>query len=497
MNADYVVVGSGSAGSVIVRRLLDAGAGRVTLLEAGGTDRRDDVDDVAHWGDLIGSDADWQYATTPQAGLDGRRLPLPRGRVLGGTSATNAMVYVRGHPADFDAWAYAGCSGWGWKDVQPLFLRSEDFSGGASEHHGAGGPLRVTQVEDPHVLTDCFLAAAQELGLPATGDHNGAQMLGAGLLQLNVRDGRRESSASAFLRPVIDHPDLTMTLGALVHRVLLEGDRCVGVEYSVKGELHRVRAEREVILCAGAFGSPAVLLRSGIGPADELSALGIDVTVGLPGVGANLHDHPLVPVVFEASKPLPPLHGNGMEAQFFASTDPAGELPDIQPVFLHFVYPALGYRVPEHGFTFSTGSVRPVSRGTLKLASKDPAVSPLIDPRFLTDSHDVEVLVSAIELTRALGHAKAFDEWRKAEVAPGPDAEVRRFIRAACISYHHAVGTCRMGVDDLSVVDPQLRVHGVEGLRVADASIMPAITSGNTSAATFMIGEKAADLLSA
>jgi choline dehydrogenase len=301
------------------------------------------------------------------------------------------------------------------------------------------------------------------------------------------------------MAPVAGHPALTVTTGAHAHRVLFDGERAVGVEYAVDGVVHQARAAGEVVLSAGVIGSAHLLLLSGIGPAAQLKQFGIEVRNDLPGVGENLHDHAVVFNVYEATRPLPPGRANLLEAQLFASTDSSRPGPDLQPLFFHVVYPAESYPVPEHGYTITPGIVRPLSRGTLRLASADPEATPLVDPNMLAERYGLEALVDAVEMYREIGASSAFDEWRKAEMAPGPEArtrdDLRAYVRRAVSTYQHQVGTCRMGLDSLSVVDPSLRVHGVPGLRVADASIMPAVPSGNTNAPSIMIGEKASDLI--
>ncbi|WP_304452555.1 GMC family oxidoreductase [Nocardiopsis sp. YSL2] len=495
---DVVIVGAGSSGSVLTRRLLDAGL-TVHVVEAGPADDEPAIHDPRGWPGLWHSDVDWAVMTVPQKHAAGRSLHWPRGRVLGGSSSLNGMIYVRGHRADYDAWAYQGCTGWDWDSVLPLFRRSEDHADGAGHWHGAGGHLPVTRIADPHPTSRAFVEAALSLGHPLTEDFNGEHMVGVGYNHVTIADDRRMSAWRGFVEPVRDHSGLTVTTGALVHRVVVESGRAVGVEYESDGQLHQARAARETVLSGGAIGSPQILLHSGIGPADHLTELGIDVRADLPGVGENLHDHLLISNVYAASRPLPPGTGNLLEAQLFASSDPARTVPDLQPLFIHMVLPADGYPVPEHGYTIAPGVVRPLSRGTLRLASADPGDAPLVDPNLLAEPHDLEALVDAVEICREIGGAAAFDTWRETEVAPGPDArtrdDLREYVRRAVTTYHHQVGTCRMGVDSLSVVDPALRVHGMDGLRVADASVMPSVPSGNTNAPAIMVGEKAADLI--
>ncbi|MFD0487581.1 choline dehydrogenase [Saccharopolyspora erythraea NRRL 2338] len=403
---------------------------------------------------------------------------------------------------DYDGWVAQGCTRWGWDDVRPLFLRSEDHLAGADAHHATGGPLPVSPITDPHPTSQAFVDAALAAGHKRNEDFNGEDMRGAGFNEMTVRDGRRMSAWQSFAAPILGHPALTVTTDALIDRVVVENGRAVGVEYVLGGERHVARAGAEVVLSAGTIDSPAILLRSGIGPAAHLRDLGIDVVENLAGVGENLHDHPLISVVYESTKPLPDGQANLLEAQFYAdSTGWTGAAPDLQPLFLHLVYPAEGYEMPEHGYTIAAGLVAPKSRGTLRLASADPATPALVDPRILADPYDLEALCDAIEMSREVGAQQAFDQWRKREVAPGPEAtsrdDIREFARRSVGTYHHQAGTCRMGVDELAVVDPDLRVRGIEGLRVADASIMPVVPSCNTNAPSIRIGEKAADLITA
>lgn len=499
ITTEYIVVGAGSAGSPIARRLIDAGHS-VHVIEAGPVDTAPEIHSPQGWPALLGGEQDWSVMTVPQEHANGRQLFWPRGKVLGGSSSLNGMIYMRGHRSDYDGWAAAGCAGWSWDDVLPVFKKSEDHVAGADEHHATGGPLPVSPITKPHPTAQAFVDAALAAGHKLNDDFNGDELRGVGFNETTTRDGQRMSAWQSFVAPVLDSPLLTVTTAAMVDRVILEGGRAVGIAYSLNGSEQVARAEREVILCGGTIGSPAILLRSGIGPSEHLQEVGVEPAIDLPGVGENLHDHPLISVVFESSKPLAPGQANLLEAQFYAdSSGWTGAAPDLQPLFLHMVYPAEGYEMPEHGYTIAAGIVAPKSRGTLRLASADPAVQPLVDPNILADEYDLEALCDAIEMCREVGVQAAFDEWRVREVAPGESAttrdDIRDFARRSVGTYHHQVGTCRMGVDDLAVVDPQLRVRGVQGLRVADASIMPTVPSCNTNAPCIMIGEKAAEFL--
>jgi choline dehydrogenase len=499
---DVVVVGSGSAGSVIARRLVDTGA-RVCLLEAGGPDENPAIHDPTRVMELQGSPDDWDYVTVPQAGCGGRELHIPRGKVLGGSSAINGMIYIRGHRLDYDHWAYLGNPGWGYEDVLPLFKRSEDFDGGESEFHGAGGELHVRGSYEPHPFHASVVEAAQEVGVPFNPDHNGAQLEGVGLCQLMIREGNRQSQAVAFLRPVLDAPNLTVLTGAHARRLLVADGRCTGVEIGRGGRLERIGAEHEVVVCAGAVESPKLLLLSGIGGEGQLRRHGLEVVVDLPGVGENLHDHALAPAIFASARPMPPaVRGlQPLHSHLFSSSRPDQVVPDLQPLFFHVPLYFPGMSGPADGFTLLSGLIRPASRGSVRLASADPDDRPLLDPAFLACDADLDALEVGFGLCREIAASDALAEWSGEELYPGPAvrsrADVREYLRQTLTTYQHVVGSCKMGVDARAVVDPELRVYGVRGLRVADASVMPAVPSGNTHAATTMIGERAADLIRA
>jgi choline dehydrogenase len=497
---DYVVVGSGSGGSVVARRLVDAGAS-VAVVEAGGPPV-EAVHDPGRWAELPGSPVDWAYETEPQRACADRRLSWPRGRVLGGTSALNGLAHIRGHRLDYDGWAYHGAPGWGFDDVLPLFKRSEDCDLGPSEYRGTGGPLPVTTRYPRHPLIEAMVAASQEAGIPYNPDHNGPELDGVGYSQLTMRDGVRATAWSAFLEPVAGRPNLTLLTGSTARRLRLAGGRCVGVEVDRGRGPELVEAAAEVIVCAGAIDSPRLLLLSGIGRASELAELGIDCLADLPGVGNNLHDHLLCPVILASPRPVPARVAGvtQLHAHLFWRSRPGLVVPDTQPLCFHLpIYRAEDMTGPEDAYTLLGGLVRVESRGELRLVSADPEARPSLDPRCLSCEADLAALTASVELVREIARQPALAEWTAEELYPGPcvrtDAELRDYVRRTVISYHHQVGTCRMGSDDRAVVDPELRVHGVDGLRVADASVMPFITSGNTNAPTLMIGEKAADLL--
>ncbi|MGN6203584.1 GMC family oxidoreductase [Humibacter sp.] len=496
-----IVVGGGSSGSVVARRLVDAGL-HVTLLEAGGEDTNPAIHDPSRAGELWHGPEDWDYRTVPQDHAAGRRLHLPRGKVLGGSHALNAMIWVRGARSDYDGWAAEGCTGWAWDDVLPVYKSIEAFSGGASDLHGGDGPLPVTDAYPLAPIQASIMRAALEEGLERNPDYNGERLDGVSQEQVTMCDGRRVNTWMAYLKPVRDRIDLRT--GCHVHSVIVENGRAVGVRYREAGsqELHESRAD-EIVLAAGALDSPAILLRSGIGPADRLAPLGIDVVRDLPGVGENLHDHLLSPVVFHTTKKKvgPPQPGVSVtQTHLFWHSRPGLEEPDTQPI--HFSVPMYGEDlepVGDDGFSLMAGIVRPASRGSLRLTGPglDDAVS--IDLNALAETDDVTSLVASVRQCRSIGARPALtEEWGAVEVYPGPDVsddEVEDYVRRTAITYHHQVGTCRMGVDAGAVVDPRLRVHGIARLRVTDASIMPRITTGNTNAPAVLIGEQGARFL--
>ena len=491
--ADAIVVGAGSAGSAVARRLLDAGM-RVVLLEAGGRDENPAIHDPGRLHELWLSEVDWAYETVPQRYADGRRLAWPRGKVLGGSSSLNAMIWVRGAPQDFDTWAYLGADGWSWKDVLPVYERIERRA------PGDGGIVQLLTAFAADAIHAALVEAAQECDIPLNDDYNGASQDGVSFMQYSIADRLRHSTAAAYLRPVEGDERLEILTGATAQRLLIDGARCVGVEWARDRRVERVYAP-EIVVSGGTIGSAQLLLLSGVGPAEHLRKHGIDVVADLPGVGENLHDHLLSPVIFAAEREIgPPSPGlPACQTHLFWRSRPGLPVPDVQPI--HFMVPMYEEWMdgPPNGFTLLGGMVRPASRGTLRLTGPSPADPVALDPNVLACEADRASLVAAVELCRRIGAAAALRDWGVSEQYPGPsiesDAAVQAYVRKTAITYHHQVGTCKMGTDEAAVVDPRLRVHGVDGLRVADASIMPTVTTGNTNAPSIMIGERAAELI--
>ncbi len=524
IEADFIVIGAGSAGCAVAARLTEDPSTKVVLLEAGGEDRNRWIHIPLGFGKTFADPSvNWCYETEPDAGAAGRKIYWPRGKVLGGSSSINGMVYIRGQAEDFDHWRQLGNTGWSFDDVLPYFRRSEHQTRGADRFHGVGGPLCVSDVAR-HPICEAFIAAAIEAGYDRNDDFNGSSQDGVGYHQTTTRDGRRCSTAVGYLRPALRRPNLRVITEALTERILFEGRRAVGVAYRRGGEECVASAAREIIICTGAVNSPQLLMLSGIGPQEHLAEFGIPIVQHIPGVGQNLQDHYSAPIKLKCSEPVTvndvmlsntrklkaglqyyatrkgPLAMISSPAALFARTRPELASPDVKCSISPFSAerPQDGLH-PWSGFTMIAYQLRPESRGEIRLRSANPADPPAVHPNYLADETDQRAIVAGLRICRQLLSSRHLARFVASEFLPGPDVqsdgELLDYARRRGGTVYHPTSTCKMGIDQMAVVDPELRVRGIAGLRVADASIMPTVISGNTNAAAIMIGERAADLV--
>jgi len=522
---DYVIVGGGSAGCVMASRLSENPDTTVLLLEAGGRDTNPYIHMPVGFAKMTTGPLTWGLVTAPQKHAGNREIPYAQARVLGGGSSINAEIFTRGVPADYDRWANdEGCEGWSFEDVQPYFLRSEGNEILASGYHGTEGPLGVSNIRDPQPVTRAFVQACQQYGMPYNPDFNGPVQEGAGVYQTTIRNAKRCSVAVGYLRPVMGRPNLTVETGCLTTKILFAGNRATGVEYRQDGALNTVTADQEIVVTAGAVGSPKIMLLSGVGPADELRALGIDVVQDLPGVGENLSDHFGIDIVYELKTAdsldkynklhwmlwaglqytlfkSGPVTSNVVEGGAFWRQDRSIANPDLQ---FHFLAGAgMEAGVPAirsgSGCTLNSYTLRPKSRGTIKLRSSRPEDKPIVDPNFIAEPDDLRISAEGVKISREIMNQPAFAKYVRQEHFPGKDvrtqADFENYARQYGRTSYHPTGTCKMGVDDMAVVDPKLRVRGLEGIRICDSSVMPSLIGSNTNAPTIMISEKGSDLI--
>lgn len=522
---DYVIVGGGSAGCVMASRLSENPDVRVLLLEAGGRDTNPYIHMPVGFAKMTTGPLTWGLVTAPQKHAGNREIPYAQARVLGGGSSINAEIFTRGVPDDYDRWANdEGCEGWSFQDVQPYFLRSEGNEILASGYHGTEGPLGVSNIRDPQPVTRAFVQACQQYGMPYNPDFNGPVQEGAGVYQTTIRNARRCSVAVGYLRPVMGRPNLTVETGCLTTKILFSGNRAIGVEYRQDNALKSVRADQEVVVTAGAVGSPKIMLLSGVGPADQLRALGIDVVQDLPGVGENLSDHFGIDIVYELKTAdsldkynklhwmlwaglqytlfkSGPVTSNVVEGGAFWRQDRSLANPDLQFHFLAGAGMEAGVPAIQSGSgcTLNSYTLRPKSRGTVKLRSARPEDKPIVDPNFIAEPDDLRISAEGVKISREIMNQPAFAKYVRQEHFPGKDvrtqADFENYARQYGRTSYHPTGTCKMGVDEMAVVDPQLRVRGLEGIRICDSSIMPSLIGSNTNAPTIMIAEKGSDLI--
>ncbi|MFN0069971.1 MAG: GMC family oxidoreductase [Chloroflexota bacterium] len=518
---DYIIVGSGAAGSTLAYRLGELSGARILVLEAGGREMSAAVESTFRWNELLLTELDWAYQSIPQPGLGNHQVYSAAGRGAGGGSLLYHMMHMRPKPEDLDNWAYNGCVGWSWQEMLPYLQKLENQVDDTNPTAGKGGPITVINAKDTgNPISQTFLDACAELGYPIVDDFN-ATSFGAGWHHLDIKDGKRGGARTSYLDPAVARGNVTLRTGALTTRLVLKKGRCVGVEYVADGQPCEAQATSEVIVCAGAIESPKLLMLSGMGQAESLRSLGIDVQIDLPGVGENFHDHPLVigPIGLMDRPGADPL-GNMTEVGLFWGSSPSMPTPDMEICLVHRapfgeaffanVVQRLQTGQPVKSATQLVdpkviltlpGLIRPLSRGWVRLQSSDPTVRPQINANYGGEPYDIDRIVTMMNIAREIYHSKAFTEWGLQELSPGAavtnDAELREWVLNNTGSYYHFVGSCKMGVDQMAVVDPQLRVRGVEGLRVADGSVMPSIPSANTHTAVVMIGERAADLIKA